>query len=90
MPTLPIIDVKTDPLDALLYGLGLRLSSLSKGDNETYHNLVKDKELAIQFKSGDDVARYYRFVDGHFGQALILKTPRRACDYSPKATSQVL
>ena len=70
MPTLPIIDVKTDPLDALLYGLGLRLSSLSKGDNETYHNLVKDKELAIQFKSGDDVARYYRFVDGHFGQAL--------------------
>ena len=69
MPTLPIINVKTDPLDALLYGLGLRLSSLAKGENESYHNLVKDKELAIQFKRGDDVARYYRFVDGHFGQA---------------------
>ena len=58
MPTLPIINVKTDPLDALLYGLGLRLSSLAKGDNESYPNLVKDKELGIQIKRGDDVARY--------------------------------
>lgn len=70
MLTLPIINVKTDPLDALLYGLGLRFASLAKSDNEAYHHLVKDKELAIQFKSGDEVARYYRFIDGHFGQAM--------------------
>lgn len=72
--TLPILDVKADPLDGLLYGLGLRLSALAKsakqGENETYHNLIKDKELAIQFKSKDGVARYYRFVDGCFGQSL--------------------
>lgn len=70
MPTLPIIDVKTDPLDALLYGLGLRFSSLAKSDNDAYHHLVTDKEIAIAFKSGDGVARYYRFVNGKFGQAL--------------------
>lgn len=69
MFTLPIIDVKTDPLDALLYGLGLRLSHLTKqGTNEAYAHLIADKEVAIQFVSGD-VARYYRFVDGYFGQA---------------------
>lgn len=68
--TLPIIDIKADPLDGLLYGLGLRLSSLAKSDNEAYHNLVKDKEVAIQFKSGDGVVRYYRFVGGRFGQRL--------------------
>lgn len=70
MPTLPIIDVKTDPLDALLYGLGLRFASLTKSNNDAYHHLVKDKELAIAFKSSDGVNRYYRFVDGQFGQAL--------------------
>lgn len=70
MFTLPIINVKTDPLDALLYGLGLRLSSLTNSDNEEYQNLIKDKQIAIQFCSGDGVARYYRFVDGCFGQAL--------------------
>lgn len=69
MFTLPVIDVKTDPLDALLYGLGLRLNHLSKqGTNEAYNRLIQNKEVAIQFTSGD-VARYYRFVDGCFGQA---------------------
>ncbi|MGP1605371.1 MAG: hypothetical protein D8B60_05495 [Moraxella sp.] len=70
MFTVPVIDVKFDPLDALLYALGLRLAHLTKhGTDETYNNLIKDKEVAIQFLS-DDVARYYRFVDGHFGQAI--------------------
>lgn len=70
MFTLPIINVKANPLDALLYGLGLRLEYLSKNnDNQAYHELIKDKEVAIQFIS-EDMARYYRFVDGHFGQAL--------------------
>lgn len=70
MFTVPVLDVKADPLDAVLYGLGLRLASLTKnGTNDAYNALIKDKEVAIQFVSGD-VARYYRFVDGHFGQAI--------------------
>lgn len=71
MLNLPIINVKTDPLDALLYALGLRLAHLSKHkNNPAYEALVADKEVAIQFVSADgDVARYYRFVDGCFGQA---------------------
>lgn len=68
MFTIPILDVKTDPLDAVLYGLGLRLSSLVGGDNTEFNKLLADKQIAIQFVSGD-VGRYYRFVDGHFGQA---------------------
>ncbi|MDO4896805.1 MAG: hypothetical protein Q3971_05515 [Moraxella sp.] len=68
MFTIPVLDVKTDPLDALLYGLGLRLSSLAGSDNAEFNKLIADKEIAMQFVAGD-VARYYRFVDGHFGQA---------------------
>ena len=68
MFTVPVLNVKTDPLDAVLYGLGLRLSSLAGGDNVEFNKLLADKQIAIQCVSGD-VARYYRFVDGHFGQA---------------------
>lgn len=68
MFTIPVLDVKTDPLDALLYGLGLRLSSLAGANNAEFNKLIADKQIAIQFIAGD-VARYYRFVDGHFGQA---------------------
>lgn len=67
---LPIINVKANPLDAMLYALGLRLSYLSKHkNNPAYEALVANKEVAIQFVSADGVARYYRFVDGCFGQA---------------------
>lgn len=67
---LPIINVKANPLDAMLYALGLRLSYLSKHKTVAYSALVADKEVAIQFVSADGVARYYRFVDGCFGQAV--------------------
>lgn len=68
MITIPVLDVKADALDALLYGLGLRLSSLAGANNAEFNKLTADKQLAIQFVAGE-VARYYRFVDGHFGQA---------------------
>lgn len=69
MITLPLIDVKTDPLDALLYVFGLRLSYLANQQgNETFHELIKDKEVAIAFISGN-IARYYRFAGGKIGQA---------------------
>lgn len=65
---LPIINVKTDPLDALLYGLGLRLAWLDSHDDDKFKKLIANKNIAILFKS-DGMARYYRFHDGHFGQA---------------------
>ena len=68
MFTLPIIDLKATPLDVMLYGLGLRLERLSRSDDADFAQLIKDKELAIQFIAGD-VARYYRFAGGRMGQA---------------------
>lgn len=69
MFTLPIINVKADPLDALLAALGLRLQMLAKNkNNEAFNNLIKDRTVAIAFIA-PQVARYYRFDNGHFGQA---------------------
>lgn len=72
---LPIINVKTDPLDALLYGLGLRLAWLDNHHDEKFAKLTADKNIAILFQS-DSMARYYRFHDGYFGQAS--GTPKEA------------
>lgn len=68
MYTIPIINLKTAPLDIMLYGLGLRLEHLSRSDDADFAKLIKDKELAIQFIGGD-VTRYYRFAGGRIGQA---------------------
>lgn len=65
---LPLINVQTDPLDAMLYGLGLRLAWLAKDGDEKFIKMVADKNVAIAFES-DSMARYYRFCDGCFGQA---------------------
>lgn len=69
MFTLPVINVKADPLDALLAALGLRLQSLAKtGDNEAFNALIKDRDITICFLA-PNVARYYHFDHGHFSQA---------------------
>ncbi|WP_066800809.1 hypothetical protein [Moraxella oblonga] len=65
---LPIINVNTDPLDAMLYGLGLRLAWLDNHNDEKFNKIIADKNIAILFQS-DGMARYYRFQDGRFGQA---------------------
>lgn len=65
---LPILDVKTDPLDALLFGLAVRLAWLKSHDDEKFNKLVANKNVVLVFKS-DGMARYYRFHEGHFGQA---------------------
>ncbi len=70
MFTIPVLNVKTDPLDALLAGLGLRIQSLAKSrQNEAFNNLVKDRTVCIQFIA-PDVARYFRFENGYFGQTM--------------------
>ena len=70
MFTLPIINVKTDPLDALLAAIGLRLQNLAKTrHNDSFNHLVKDKSVCLQF-TAPNVERYYRFENGHFGQTM--------------------
>lgn len=70
MFTIPVINVKVDALDALLAAFGLRLQSLAKSrDNESFNNLIKDRTICIQF-TAPGVARYFRFENGHFGQAM--------------------
>lgn len=70
MFTLPIINVKADPLDALLAAIGLRLSMLAKGDDEMFAELIKDRQVTLQLGSqAAGVARYYRFDNGRFQQA---------------------
>lgn len=68
MFTIPVLDVKADPLDAVLYGLGLRLSSLAGSDNAEFNKLLANKQITILFVAGE-VARQYRFEDGSFAQA---------------------
>lgn len=70
MFTIPVINVKTNPLDALLAGLGLRIQMLAKAkNNEAFNNLIKDRNVTLQFLA-PDMARYYRFNQGIFGQEL--------------------
>ncbi|MCL1622972.1 hypothetical protein M2R47_01715 [Moraxella sp. Tifton1] len=70
MFTLPILDVKTDALDALLATVGFRLQSLIKNrNNDTLNDLIDGKNITIQFKS-PVAERYYEFRDGRFGHAL--------------------
>ncbi|UXZ05450.1 hypothetical protein [Moraxella nasicaprae] len=70
MFTIPVINVKTDPLDALLAGLGLRIQTLAKSrHNEAFNNLIKDKVAVIEFSS-PQMSRHYRFDNGLFSQEI--------------------
>lgn len=69
MFTIPVLDVKSDPLDVLLAAIGYRLSMLASSDNEEFKALLADKKVTIEFASDEsDVARYYQFDNGQFSQ----------------------
>ncbi|MDO5652450.1 MAG: hypothetical protein Q4G13_10045 [Moraxella sp.] len=70
MFTLPVINVQADPLDALLAALGYRLISLAGGDNASFHELLRDKNISLHFTSDDGVSRYYNFANGKITQAI--------------------
>jgi len=57
MFTIPVLDIKSDPLDVLLAVIGYRLSMLACSDNEEVQALLADR-----------VARYYVFNNGEFSQ----------------------
>lgn len=70
MFTIPVLDIKSDPLDVLLAAIGYRLSMLASSSDDEVQALFTDKKVTIEFASEEsDVARYYTFDNGKFSQA---------------------
>lgn len=70
MLTLPLVNVQLNALDALLAGLGARLSALNKQNNPDLQKKIEQKQIILQFLSDDGVARFFEFDDGMFVQHL--------------------
>ncbi|MDN3453883.1 MULTISPECIES: SCP2 sterol-binding domain-containing protein [unclassified Psychrobacter] len=69
MFTVPVLDIKSDPLDALLAVVGYRLSMLADSDNEDVKALFADRQVTIEFASTEsDIARSFSFDNGRFSQ----------------------
>ena len=69
MFTIPVLDIKSDPLDVLLAVIGYRLSMLADSDDEAVKKLFADRQVTIELASDEsDVARYFRFDNGQFSQ----------------------
>lgn len=59
---LPIINVHTDPLDILLFALGLRMQQLSK-TNAQFIELLHGRQFALQIEAKDGIARHFIIQD---------------------------
>ena len=69
MFTLPVLDIKSDPLDVLLAVIGYRLSMLADSNNEEIASLFADKKVIIEMASTESkIARYFKFDNGQFSQ----------------------
>lgn len=69
MFTIPVLDIKADPLDLLLAVVGYRLSMLASSDNEEVQELLADRKVTIEIASDEaDVARHFSFDNGEFSQ----------------------
>ena len=69
MFTVPVLDIKSDPLDVLLAVIGYRLSMLADSDNEDVKALFADRNVTIELASTEaDIARYFVFDNGSFSQ----------------------
>ncbi|HCN18418.1 MULTISPECIES: SCP2 sterol-binding domain-containing protein [Psychrobacter] len=69
MFTVPVLDIKSDPLDVLLAVIGYRLSMLADSNDEDVKALFADRKVTIELASDEsDVARYYRFDNDQFSQ----------------------
>lgn len=55
---LPIINVHTDPLDILLFALGLRMQQLSK-TNAQFIELLHGRQFTLQIEAKDSIARHF-------------------------------
>ena len=69
MFTIPVLDIKSDPLDVLLAVIGYRLSMLADSNDDAVKALFADRQVTIEFASAEsDVARYFSFDNGEFSQ----------------------
>ncbi|WP_350560286.1 SCP2 sterol-binding domain-containing protein [Psychrobacter sp. CAL346-MNA-CIBAN-0220] len=69
MFTVPVLDIKSDPLDVLLAIIGYRLSMLADSDNEDIKKILADRKVTIEIASDEsDIARYFNFDNGQFSQ----------------------
>ena len=59
---LPIINVHTDPLDILLFALGLRMQQLSK-TNAQFIELLHGRQFTLQIEAKDSIARHFIIQD---------------------------
>lgn len=65
---IPVLQVGLNALDALLFAVAKRLTSLANNNDEAVLALLKDKNVTLQFTSDDGVARFYRFDNGQVSQ----------------------
>ncbi|WP_201586608.1 SCP2 sterol-binding domain-containing protein [Psychrobacter jeotgali] len=69
MFNIPVLDIKSDPLDVLLAVVGYRLSMLADSDDEEVQALFADRKVIIEIASEEaDIARYFSFDNGEFSQ----------------------
>lgn len=69
MLRIPIVQVQTNPLDVLLFGLGYRLAHLAKtAQHDDFNRLIAQKNVVLQWSSKDGLARFYTFANGTIQQ----------------------
>ncbi|WP_299188981.1 SCP2 sterol-binding domain-containing protein [uncultured Psychrobacter sp.] len=69
MFTIPVLDIKSDPLDVMLAVVSYRLSMLADSDNEDVKKLLADRKVTIEIASVEaNVARHFNFDNGTFSQ----------------------
>ncbi len=67
--SLQLPHIKADPLDALLFVVGLRLSQLAKTGDEKFKGLLQNRNFTIQIGSElENIQRYFAIDDGNFSQ----------------------
>lgn len=88
MFTVPILNIKANPLDALLAAVGYRLAMLAKSDDPNIAEILKDRKVSIELGSEEDgIARYYVFDNGTFQQYVgKANNPSLRIDFKDSAT----
>ena len=64
-----LTQIKSDPLDVLLFAVGLRLTQLAKMGDDKFKGLLENRNFTIQLGSdAEQTSRYYQINNGTFSQ----------------------
>ena len=64
-----LTQIKSDPLDVLLFAVGLRLTQLAKMGDDKFKGLLENRNFTIQLSSdAEQTSRYYEINNGTFSQ----------------------